>query len=77
MFFSNIFSNSSLSPLSSISLPSGSWQYDTYEALKKIALDLRDMAIQSDFLMPLIVGIENVDSGEEKKIRTINYRPEL
>jgi len=41
-----------------LKLPSGSWQYNTYEALKKIALDLRDMAIQSDFLMPLIVGIK-------------------
>ena len=29
------------------------------------------MAIQSDFLMPLIVGIENVDSGEEKKIKQL------
>jgi len=54
-----------------LKLPSGSWQYDTYEALKKIALDLRDMAIQSDFLMPLLVGIENVDSGEGEKIKQL------
>ena len=54
-----------------LKLPSGSWQYNTYEALKKIALDLRDMAIQSDFLMPLIVGIENVDSDEGEKIKQL------